>query len=347
MGRRRRKGRTSERQPADRTLRRPALTLVRYTAEELEERSIANLAEIEVARKAPGVKWINVDGVHDAELLAFFGGAFGIHHLVLEDISHTYQRAKVEDYGQYLYSCAKMLSMCDGELCGEQVSVVLGRDFLLTFQEEGREGDVFEALRARLRSGKGQLRKSGADFLFHAIIDAIVDQYFLILEAHEDRIGELEDALDEESRATSLQEIHAMKKETILLRRSIWPMRELVGHLERGGWPLLSADLSLFVRDLYDHTVRAIEMTESSMELLGTMHDLSLSLVSNRLNRVMKVLTIISTIFIPLTFMAGVYGMNFRSMPELEWRLGYPVVLIAMFVVAGVMLIIFKRRKWF
>jgi magnesium transporter len=266
---------------------------------------------------------------------------------VLEDIGHTYQRAKVEDYGQYLYSCAKMLSLRDGELHGEQVSVVLGRDFLLTFQEEGRKGDVFEALRARLRSGKGQLRKSGADFLFHAIIDSIVDQYFLILEAHEDRIGELEDALDEDSRATSLQEIHAMKKETILLRRSIWPMRELVGHLERGGWPLLSPELGLFVRDLYDHTVRAIEMTESSMELLGTMHDLSLSLVSNRLNRVMKVLTIISTIFIPLTFMAGVYGMNFRFMPELEWRLGYPVVLLGMATVAGVMLILFKRRKWF
>jgi magnesium transporter len=285
--------------------------------------------------------------VHDQGILAAFGLQFGIHFLVLEDVAHTRQRAKVEDYGTYLYSCVRMLSVAEGEIAGEQVSVILGKDFVLTFQEEEREGDVFDALRERLRAGKGQLRRTGADFLYHAILDAIVDQYFLILEAHEERIGELEDELDEDSRSPCVQEIHVLKRQTIALRRFIWPMRELVGHLERGEWPLLSRELALFLRDLYDHTVRAIEMTESSMELLSTMHDLSLSLVSNRLNGVMKVLTVISTIFIPLTFIAGVYGMNFHHMPELSWRWGYPVVLAGMAAVAGAMLIVFKRRKWF
>jgi magnesium transporter len=327
--------------------RRPTVTLVRYGPEEIDERRLGSASDIAAARSLPGVKWVNVDGVHSQELLAVFGREFGIHSLVLEDIAHTRQRAKVEDYSGYLYSCVRMLSLDGDQVAGEQVSVILGEDYVLTFQEEEREGDVFDELRVRLRAGKGQLRRSGADFLYHAILDSIVDQYFLILEAHEERIGEIEEGLDESPRSSCVQEIHLLKRQTITLRRSIWPMRELVGHLERGEWPLLSSELNLYLRDLYDHTVRAIEMTESSMDLLSTIHDLSLSLVSNRLNAIMKVLTIISTIFIPLTFIAGVYGMNFRFMPEIAWRWGYPVVLGGMLVVAGVMLVVFKRKKWF
>jgi magnesium transporter len=252
----------------------------------------------------------------------------------------------MEDYGDYLYVVVKMLhdKGKTGQVEAEQVSLIIGPNFVFSFQEG--EGDVFEPIRERIRNGKGRLRKMGADYLAYSLLDAIVDYYFVILEKLGERVEFLEEELVTNPKTQTLQEIHHLKREMIFLRKAVWPLREVIGALERGESPLIQKGTSLYLRDVYDHTIQAIDTVETFRDMVSGMLDIYLSSVSNRLNAVMKVLTIIATVFMPLTFLAGVYGMNFKYMPELEWRWGYPLVWAVMIGIGGVMLIYFKRKKW-
>ena len=256
-----------------------------------------------------------------------WGSATDFHPLVLEDILNTDQRPKMEEYGDYLYIVLKMLhdKGKGNQIEAEQVSLVLGPNFVFSFQESG--GDVFDQIRERLRTGKGRLRKMGADYLAYTLVDAIVDYYFVILEKLGERIELLEEELVAHPRTETLKEIHTLKREMIFLRKAVWPLREVISGLQRGESPLVQKTTGIYLRDVYDHTIQVIDTIETFRDMLSGVLDIYLSSVSNRLNPVMKVLTIIATVFMPLTFLAGVYGMNFKYMPELEWRWGYPVAL--------------------
>ncbi|RMF86457.1 MAG: magnesium and cobalt transport protein CorA [Nitrospinota bacterium] len=322
------------------------ITLFAYDEHRLQEQEVKTVEECLPFREKPGVTWINVDGIQQVEVLEKLGAYFGLHPLVLEDIVNTEQRPKVEDFGEYLYLVLKMVQYQAErhEIVIEQVSLVLGKDFVLSFQEQA--GDVFQPVRERLRSGKGRIRKMGADYLAYALVDAIVDHYFLLLENLGEQMEDLEEELITHPMPETLHTIHKLKREMLFLRRSIWPLREVISGLSRGESPLIQKTTGVFLRDVYDHTVQVIDTIETFRDMLSGMLDIYLSSVSNRLNEVMKVLTIIATIFIPLTFIAGIYGMNFKYMPELEWHWGYPVVLLLMLGIACVMLIYFRKKQW-
>ncbi|HUT56264.1 MAG TPA: magnesium/cobalt transporter CorA [Phycisphaerae bacterium] len=323
-----------------------AVTLIDYDEASVREEQVADVKALGELKDKPSVTWINVDGVHDAALVQSLAESFGLHPLVQEDILDTGQRAKVEDFEDYLYFVVKMLRWAEppGEMVVEQVSLVLGRNFVISFQE--RSGDVFDPIRHRIRTGKGRIRKLGANYLAYSLLDAIVDGYFAVLEKLGEQIEAMEDQTMTRPSPDTLREIYRLKREGLFLRRSVWPVRELVGGLERIESPLIGDAISAYLRDLYDHTIQAIETTEALRDTLSGMLDTYLSSLSNRMNEVMKVLTIIATIFIPLTFIAGLYGMNFKFMPELEWYWAYPAVLIVMAAVGAVMLVFFRRRHW-
>lgn len=322
------------------------ITVIDYDAEHYDESAVEDTAVCLELKDKPTVTWVNVDGIHRVDILEDIGGCFGLHPLVLEDIANTDQRPKTEDFGDYLYIVLKMLNYDEEneELITEQLSLVLGPNYVLSFQE--REGDAFDAVRERILNSKGHVRKMGADYLAYALIDAVVDNYFVILEQIGERIGVLEERVAEDPKPETLQTIHNLKREMIILRKSVWPLREVVNALGRGDTPLVRKTTRVFLKDVYDHTIQVIDAVETYRDVLSGMLDLYLSTVSNRMNEVMKVLTVIATIFIPLTFIAGVYGMNFRFMPELSWNWSYPLVWLVMAGVAVIMLIYFKRRKW-
>ena len=324
---------------------KPRITIIDYDAEHLEERAVERIEECFPFRETPTVTWINIDGVHDVDILTKLGDRFGIHPLVLEDLASTGQRPKLEVFDNLLFIVLRMLSMDGGgELDGEQVSLLVGENFIISFQE--RPGDVFEPVRDRLRTSRGRIRRVGPDYLAYALIDIIVDNYFTILEVAGDRIEDLDEAMVEEPSMQELATIRTLKKEMIFLRKSIWPLREVVSGLERSESPLVHESTVVYLRDVYDHTVQVIDTVESLRDMTAGLLDLYLSSVSNRMNEVMKVLTIIATIFIPLTFIAGIYGMNFERMPELKLAWGYPAALGAMLVVGVVMVVYFRRRHW-
>ena len=290
--------------------------------------------------------WINIDGIHDAALVERLGSYFGLHPLILEDIMNTSQRPKMEDLGDAIYVVLKMIEYgADGpDVATEQMSVVFGKNFVLTFQE--RPGDTFDPVRERIRKGKGRIRKMGPDYLAYALIDSVVDDYFIVLERMGEQIEQLEDELISDPKKATLNEIHQLKRQMILLRKSVWPLRELISRLERAESPIIQKTTGIFLRDVYDHAIQIIDNIETFRDMLSGMLDMYLSSVSNRMNEVMKFLTIIGTIFIPLTFLAGVYGMNFKFMPELEWRWGYYLIWGIM-IAAGVSLILyFRKKKW-
>jgi magnesium transporter len=324
-----------------------AITTVEYDGAQLWEGEPVDLARVAVPKDRPTVAWINVDGLHDVEALGKLGDRFGLHPLVVEDILNTGQRPKVEDYGDYIFIVLRSLHRMEeesGEPDVEQISLVIGPNYLLSFQE--RAGDEFNPVRDRLHSNKGRIRRAGADYLAYALIDLIVDQYFVVLERFGDRIESLEEELIADPAAETLHEIHHLKREMAFLRKSVWPLREVIGTLERSESPLMDASTGLYLRDVYDHTIQVIDAVETFRDMLSGMLDIYLSSVSNRMNEVMKVLTIISTVFIPLTFLAGVYGMNFRHIPELEWPWGYPVLWGVMIVIAVLLVMYFRRKKW-
>jgi magnesium transporter len=324
-----------------------SIELIGYDQDSFEEQRFDTVDDCLPHLERPGITWVNVEGVHDLEIIRHLGERFTLHPLVLEDIVNTVQRPKIEDYGEYLFIVLRMLRPTGaGEFTSEQLSIILGSSHLFTFQE-GIQGDVFDSIRDRLRSNKGKGRGMGADYLAYALIDAIVDSYFSVLEDLGERIVNLEEDLTRAPDTTALHEINDIKKEIIFLRKAVWPLREAVSFLERGDSPLLSPSTRIYFRDVYDHTVQVIDTVETYRDLLSGMLDLYLSSISNRINEVMKFLTVIGTIFMPLTFLVGVYGMNFKHMPELEWRYGYFMLWGFMIVLTIAMITYFRRRRWF
>ncbi len=322
------------------------ITVLDYDADHLDETKVSSADECIVFKEKPTVTWINISGLHDVDVLQRIGECYGIHPLVLEDVLDTQQRPKVEDFDDYIFMVLKMLYL-DPEtkqITAEQISLVVGGNFVLSFQEA--PGDVFENVRERLRSGRRRIRERGADYLGYALLDAVVDHYFVVLEALGNHIEELEEELAEDPGAETLRSIHMLKRELIFLRRSVWPLREVVSFLGRGESRLVQQQTLVYLRDVHDHTVHVIDTIESFRDVIGGMHDTYLSSVSNRMNEVMKVLTIFASIFIPLTFLAGIYGMNFEYMPELHWRWSYPALLGLMLAAGLSMLAYFRKRKW-
>jgi len=322
------------------------ITIAEYDKETFTERELASLAECPLVHGRPTVTWINVSGISHVENLEKLGECFKLHPLVLEDILNIDQRPKVEDYGDYLFIVLKKIDQDPktGEITVDQISLILGPNYVISFQEG--DGGGFAPIRERLAAAKGRLRQEGADYLIYALIDLIVDHYFVVLEAFGERLEFLEDEVVKQPGPQTLQEVHRFKNDMILLRKSMWPLREVVSRLERRESPLIKESTALYFKDVFDHTIVAIDTVETYRDILSGMLDIYLSSVSNRLNEVMKVLTVIATIFMPLTFLAGLYGMNFKFMPELEWRYGYFTVLIFMVAVAILMLVYFRRRKW-
>ncbi|PLX44745.1 MAG: magnesium and cobalt transport protein CorA [Desulfobacteraceae bacterium] len=322
------------------------ITLIDYDEAHLQERVLDGIEEAFPLKDLPTVTWINIDGLHEIDIIENVGQHFNIHPLVLEDIVNTGQRPKTEEFEDFIYVVLKMLHYNEnsGEISSEQFSLVLGPDFLISFQEI--QGDVFKTVRERIRKPKTRIRKAGCDYLAYALIDAVVDNYFLILEKLGENIETLEEDLLENPSPETLQTLHEMKREMIYLRKQIWPIREMINSLVKGESSLVNESTSLFFRDIYDHTIQIIDTIESFRDILSGMLDIYLSTLSNKMNEVMKVLTIIATIFIPITFVAGIYGMNFKFMPELEWRWGYVMVWAIIVVVVGIMIGFFKKKQW-
>ena len=330
----------------ERKLEAARVTVINYDEGSLEEATVDRVAECYQFKTTPGVSWISVEGLHDTALIEELGKHFGIHALTLEDILNTGQRPKCEDMENYVFVVLKMLHF-DHEsqtVLSEQVGIVLGSGYVLSFQESGQ--DVFGPIRSRLIKAKGRIRKMGSDYLVYSLLDAIVDSYFGILEELGEKIEALEETLVSEPTRETLEQIHHLKKELVFLRRSFWPLREVVSGMERSESSLIKEATGVYLRDVYDHAIQIMDTVESYRDMVSGMLDIYLSSISNRTNAVMKVLTIIATIFIPLTFVAGVYGMNFKYMPELEWKWGYLVVWMVMAIISLGMLIYFKRKRW-
>jgi magnesium transporter len=322
------------------------ISVMDYEGVQLDEHCPTDVETVFPLRDAPATSWINIDGVHDMAVIEKLGQHFLIHPLTLEDTVNTAQRPKFEEFDDYLYVVLKMLTWdeADGRVRAEQVSLVLGHHFLISFQEAA--GDVFEPVRHRIRQGRGRIRHSGSDYLAYALIDSIVDHYFVVLERLGEKIEDLESQLYENGGDDPLNAIFRLKQEMIYLRKQIWPLRETLSRFPKTENPLVQEKNRVFFADVYDHLLQGIEVIESLRDVLSGLQDLYISMTGQRMNEIMKVLTIIATIFIPITFVAGIYGMNFEVIPELKWRGGYFMVWIIFGVIAAVMLVYFKRRKW-
>ncbi len=330
----------------DQKTENPRIIFVDYTEDQIDEQTVTHIEDLFPLRDSSTVSWINVDGIHDMGLIETIGSHFGIHPLTLEDIVNTGHRPKVDDLDTYICIVVKMLQYDETQqkVISEQVSLILGAKFLISFQEA--PGDVFSAVRHRLFQAKGRIRRRGCDYLAYALIDAVVDHYFHIMEKISERIERLDAQLTDTPEANVLRAIHNLKQEVIYLRKQVWPLRDVLNRLTKGEFDLIHEQHLIFWRDVYDHIVQLLDTIESFREVLSSLQDLYLSMVSNRMNEVMKVLTIMATIFIPLTFIAGIYGMNFKNMPELEWPWGYGLVWLVMVALAVMMLILFKKKKW-
>jgi len=326
------------------------MTVIDYGPDRLEEKTVTRVEQLFPYRDSPTVTWINIDGLHDVAALEALGKHFGFHPLALEDVLNCGQRPKIEDYGEYHFMIMKSLIHGD-TLATEQISFFLGGNYVITLQEI--PGDSFEAVRERIRRGKGLLRKSGPDYLAYALIDSLVDELFPVLEKYGERIETLEAELLKNPTPETIQEIHRIKRELLLLRRTAWPERDVIAAMQREESDVIKPETQVFLRDCYDHTIQVIDIIETFRDLAAGMLDVYLSSINNRMNEVMKLLTIISTIFIPLNFIAGVYGMNFNSqrsrmnMPELDWYWGYPYALTLMFTVAVLLVFYFRKKRWF
>jgi magnesium transporter len=320
------------------------VNVIDYDEKNFEEIEVKNVEECFPFKDKPSVTWINIDGISRTDIIENIGNNYGLHSLVSEDILNTGQRPKFEDYEDYIYVVLKMLHQPKDEIIAEQVSIILGKNYVISFQETS--GDVFQNIRERIRKGKGRIRKMNSDYLAYALTDSIVDNYFIILEKLGDKLEEIEENVVNNPTPDTLKTIHGMKSELIFLKKSIWPLREVINNLNKSESPLIKKSTSLFVRDLYDHIIQVIDTIETFRDMNSGMLDIYLSSISNKMNEVMKVLTIFAAIFIPLTFIAGVYGMNFQYMPELGFRLGYFAVLSIMLFVGILLVFYFKRKKW-
>jgi len=322
------------------------LHMIRYGPDSCQEQDIERPGECFPSDAPHLVTWLNIDGLHDTRLLTDLAEKAELHPLVLEDVVSIGQRPKEEQYGSQHYIVLRMLEFNAGkqEILAEQISIVVGPNYVLSFQEA--PGDVWEPVRERLRTGKGNLRARGADFLAYALMDSIVDEYFKVVEIMSDQLDRIEPQVMENPGREVISEIHHLKGELLVMRKAVWPLRDLFNSLIRDESERFSADTKVFLRDLYDHAFQIIDAVETMRDVTAGLIDLYLSSVSNRMNEVMKLLTIIGTVFIPLTFIVGVYGMNFDTFPELHWKYAYPVLWAVMLLLALVMLRYFKRRGW-
>ena len=322
------------------------ITFIDYDEQSFQEKQVTNIEDCLKLKDTSTVSWINIDGLHDIELLEKLGKGFELHPLILEDILSTSQRPKFEDYEKHFFIVLKMLSFKEENQAieTEQVSLILGPNYVISFQE--RIGDAFEPIRERIRNAKGRIRKMGSDYLCYSLLDAIVDNYFVILERFGEKIESMEEEVVGDPTERTVQQIHSLKREMILMRKSIWPFRELIGGLQKSESSLINETTDIYMRDVYDHTIQIIDTIESFRDMVSGLLDIYLSSLSNKMNAVMKLLTIIATLFIPLTFVAGIYGMNFEYMPELKVRWAYGGVWLVMISIAVIMLSYFRRKKW-
>lgn len=322
------------------------ISIIDYDKQSYSERQVLNVEECFAPQKKNNVRWIDVDMLTDPSVIAQIGQHYHLHPLLQEDITEMGQRPKIEEFEEYLFIICKMLSYDDiiEEIKFEQLSIILTKDTVITFGE--RPGDVFEPVRDRIRNNKGLIRSEDPSFLVYSLLDIIVDNYYLVLENLGDRIEDIEDKVVEGPSPKILSKVHDLKVEMIILRKAVWPLRDVVAHMERCGSPLLSDTARLYLHDIYDHTIQVMDSVETYRDILAGLLDIYISSISNRLNEIMKFLTIIGTIFIPLTFIAGVYGMNFRLMPEIEQWWGYPLALFIMASTAGAMIWYIKKKGW-
>lgn len=329
---------------------RPVIHVMAYGAEQFAEQEIRDVEAVAGLRDGAAVTWVNVEGLGDAPTIERLGEIFGLHPLALEDVVNSHQQAKVEDYGDHLFIVARMANG-GSHADTEQMSIFLGKNFVLTFQE-GRPGDCLEPVRERLRKGKGRIRQLGADYLAYALLDAVVDAYFPHLEQYGELLDRLDDEITLQTSRVAIGQVHDLRSDLLLLRRVIWPLRDAVAALAREPNRLVTSETRVFLRDCYDHTVQIIDLVETSREMCSDLRDFYLSAVNNRMSEVMKRLTMIATTFIPLSFIAGLYGMNFATdvspwnMPELRWYFGYPLALTLMAAVAVWQIAFFWRRGW-
>lgn len=329
------------------------ITIIDYDREHFELRVVPTVEECYTYKEKPTVTWINVDGLHEVANIEKLGKCFDLHPLIIEDILNTHQRPKIDIFDKYIFIVIKMHTWDEKsrEIYSEQVSLIFGENFVITFQERG--GDVFESLRDRIKNDKGKIRKLGADYLAYALVDTVVDNYFKVLESIGDEIEAIEEELVTNPTPETLNKIHFLKREMIFLRKSVWPLREIINKFQREETTLVKDSTNIYLRDLYDHTIQIIDTVETFGDVISGMLDVYLSSISNRMNAVMKVLTIFAAIFIPLTLIAGIYGMNFNTqespfnMPELNWNFGYPFALGLMAFIGFTMLFFFKKKKWF
>lgn len=322
------------------------IDLIHYSGAGVNELGNATVQQCGESANMPGITWMNVSGVHDLGLIEALGSRFGLHPMTLEDIVNTTQRPKIEEFPRHLFIVFKMMTWNEaaGDLLIEHVSLILGENYVLSFLEDA--GDVFDTVRSRIQASADRIRSLGADYLAYSLMDAVVDQYFLIVERIGDRIEDIDEHILTEPSTENIKDIHRFKRDILKLRKAVWPFREGVGRIAKSGSSLVHEETAIFWRDLHDHTIQIIDMAETCRDILGGLHDTYLSSISNRMNEIMKMLTIISTIFIPLTFIVGVYGMNFEDMPELRWRFGYCAVWGLMLAIAFGLFVYFRRRKW-
>jgi magnesium transporter len=321
------------------------ITVIDYDASRYEEKEVLLVEECFPYRDTSTVTWINIDGLSDTRAIEEIGQCYSIHPLILNDLQNTGQRPKMQDLESYLYLTIKMMTIDNKtqEISIEHVSMILGSTYLISFQEN--VGDVFDPVRERIRR-EGRIRKFGPDYLVYALIDDIVDNYFLVMERLEERVEELEEELVVNATPQSLSKLNKLKKDMIHLRKAVWPLREVISALDREDSPLIRAETRIYFRDVYDHIIQVIDTLETFRDMVSGMIDIYLSSLSYRMNEIMKVLTLIATIFIPLTFVAGVYGMNFDYMPELRHPYGYFMVWGVMIGVVVIMLWYFRKRQW-
>ena len=330
--------------------RKPGRVRVRvldYDRDQASEYEIHDIREAFRFRDTPTVSWINIDGLHDIRLIEQLGAHFGFHPLFLEDIVNTASRSKIEGFGSYVFIVLKMLYQDrddDRKIVSEHVSLIFSERYVISFQE--REGDVFDSIRQRIMSAAGRLRRQGADYLAYRLMDAIVDNYFTLVEFLGEQVDDIEETLLNRPEKETINVIHRLKNENLFLRKSIFPLRDILSYLDRGVSGLVKPETGVYFRDVYDHTIQIMDSLETLRDVLSGMTDIYLSSMSNRMNEVMKVLTVFASLFIPLTFLVGVYGMNFDYMPELHWRWSYAVLWMVMIGMGVSLLVFFRKKKW-
>jgi len=323
------------------------INLIEYNQATITEKVITDPNECKTCINPGSISWIDIEGLHDIDIIRQIGESLNLHPLVMEDIVHVDQRPKMEDYEDYVYVVLKMFHMHENtnEITAEQVSIIFGKNYVVTFQE-GFEGDTFQEIRSRIKGNKGLINKMSSDYLVYSLIDSIIDSYFSMLELLSDKIENLEEELINNPIKSTLNEIYSLKREMLFLKKTVWPLREAISKLERGESSLVTKSTHFYLRDVYDHTFNVLETIENYRDILSGMIEIYLSSLNNKLNETMKYLALISTIFIPMTFIASIYGMNFDFMPELKWINGYYFALGLMLTVGLGFLIYFKKKKW-